>query len=143
MNIERLFDLEGHRLKAFLERVNELGAFGGEVCEEADDYGWELLCDTWHATATFSDAYEYGDAEEPGQEANVTVFCCAQGGQILPGFVPYNYTSDVWCDLRNAEGQEELLTRLDALEDCAEEMVTAVKERLLELEVNGVTERGE
>lgn len=135
--IERMFDREGHRLKAAMEKLNEFGAFGGQVCEAVDEYGWELLCDKWAATATFSDAYEMGDADKVGQEANVTVFCCATGGQLLPAYVPKNYTVDVWCDLTDGEGKEEFLMRLDNLEGCLDEFAAAIKERLGELEREG------
>lgn len=140
--IERMFEREGHRLKAAMERLNEIGAFGGQVFEATDEYGWVLGCDKWAATATFSDAYEMGDADEVGQEANVTVFCAATGGQLLPVFTPANYTPECWCDLRDGEGKEEFLMRLDNLEECLEEFAEAIKERLGELEREGALTDG-
>lgn len=144
LTIEQMFEREGHRLKAFLERVNELGRFKGKVCEQDDEYGYELFVPSdgvlpaWDARATFTDGCEFdGDSEEPGQEANVTVFCGAEGGQILPSFVPHNYTPDVWCDLRTDEGQEELLFRLSTIEASAGELVESVKAELLELAGHG------
>ena len=134
MNIEQMFSREGHRLKAAMERLNEIGDFGGQVVESIDEYGWGLLCDHWDAQATFSDAYEMGDADEPGKEANVTVFCTAEGGQILPTFAPRNYSPEVWCDLRDANGQKEFLIRLGDLEECLEEFAATITERLAELE---------
>jgi hypothetical protein len=135
--IERMFEQEGHRLKAAIGRLNEIGAFGGQVCEAVDEYGWELMCDTWAASANFSDAYGAGDADEPGQKANVTVFCAALGGRLLPTFVPHNYTAECWCDLTNGEGKEELLMRLDDLEECLESFAEAIKENLAALEREG------
>lgn len=135
--IERMFDKEGHRLKAAMERLNELGGFGGQVFEATDEYGWELTCNKWGATATFADAYEMGDADEVGQEANVTVFCAATGGRLLPSFTPRNYTAACWCDLTNGEGKEEFLMRLDDLEGCLESFSEAIKKRLGELEREG------
>jgi hypothetical protein len=132
-----MFEQEGHRLRAALERLNEMGAFDGTVFEATDEYGWELLCDKWAATATFQDAYEMGDADEMGQEANVTVFCCATGGQLLPGFVPHNYTPTVWCNLTDGEGKEEFLARLTILEKVLEVFAAAIQERLGELEREG------
>ena len=133
--IERMFKQHGHRLKAAMERLNELGDFGGQVFEACDEWGWELACPTWGATATFADAHEYGDADEVGQLANVTVFCTAQGGQLLPSFTPRNYTATVWCDLADGEGKEELLMRLDDLGNSLEEFASAITERLRELAV--------
>ncbi len=133
--IERMFKQHGHQLKAALERLNELGSFGGQVFEACDEWGWELMCPTWGATATFADAHEYGDADEVGQMANITVFCAAQGGQLLPSFVPHNYTSDVWCDLSDGTGKEELLMRLDDLNNSVTEFASAIAERLDEMAV--------
>jgi len=133
--IERMFKQHGHRLKAALERLNMIGNFGGQVVEAVDEYGYDLQCDTWGATATFADAYEYGDADETGLLANVTVFCAAQGGQLLPSFTPHNYTATVWCDLSDGEGKEELLMRLDDLGNSLEEFANLIAERLDELAV--------
>lgn len=133
--IERLFKQHGHRLKTAMERLNALGGFEGQVFEACDEWGWELMCPTWGATATFADAHEYGDADETGRMANITVFCAAQGGQLLPSFVPLNYTADVWCDLSDSTGEEELLTRLDDLEGSLEEFASSITERLGELAV--------
>lgn len=127
--IERMFKLHGHRVKAAMERLNELGSFGGQVFEACEEWGWELSCPTWGATATFTDAIEYGDGDDEGtvgRYANVTVFCVASGGQLLPSFVPHNYTAQVWCDLTNGEGKEEFLMRLDDLEAQLEEFATAI-----------------
>jgi hypothetical protein len=135
--IERMFEQHGHRLKAAMEKLNEIGAFGGQVYETVDEYGWELGCGKWAATATFQDAYEMGDADEVGQLANITVFCCATGGQLLPGFIPHNYTPTVWCNLTSGEGKEEFLARLTVLEKCLEPFATEIKERLGQLEREG------
>lgn len=140
--IERMFEQQGHRLKAAMEKLNEVGGFGGQVFEATDEYGWELMCDTWGATATFQDAYEMGDADEPGQEANVTVFCAATGGRLLPVFTPANYTQECWCDLRDGTGKEEFLMRLDDLEACLPSFAEAIKERLGELEREGALSGG-
>ncbi len=133
--IERMFKQHGHRLKAAMERLNEIDSFGGQVFEACDEWGWELACPTWGATATFADANEYGDAEEVGRMANVTVFCAAQGGQLLPSFTPHNYTANVWCDLSDGTGKEELLMRLDDLNNSLEEFAHVIAERLDELAV--------
>ncbi len=135
--IERMFKQHGHRLKAAMERLNEIGGFGGQVFEACDEWGWELACPSWGATATFADAHEYdSDAgDEVGQLANVTVFCTAQGGQLLPSFTPHNYTAAVWCDLTDGEGKEELLLRLDDLNNSLEEFALLIAERLDELAV--------
>lgn len=135
--IERMFKRYGHRLHKAMERLNELGDFKGQVFEATDEYGWELACATWGATATFQDAYEMGDADEVGQEANVTVFCCATGGALLPAFIPRNFTPDVWCDLRDGTGKEELLMRLDDLEECLPTFAETIKEGLAALEREG------
>lgn len=132
--IERMFKQHGHRLKAAMERLNELDSFGGQVCEAVDEWGWELMCPTWGAIATFADAYEMGDAEEPGQLANITVFCTAQGGQLLPSFTPKNYTAMCWCDLRDGEGKEELLMRLDDLEGSLPDFASEIVAGLVVLE---------
>lgn len=129
--IERMFKQHGHRLHKAMERLNELGDFKGQVFEATDEYGWELACATWAATATFQ------DADEVGQEANVTVFCCATGGALLPVFTPQNFTPDVWCDLRDGTGKEELLMRLDDLEECLPTFAEAIKEGLVALEREG------
>ena len=133
--IERMFKQHGHRLKAAMERLNEIGGFGGQVFEACDEYGYELMCPTWGATATFSDGYEYGDADEVGRLANITVFCTAQGGQLLSSFTPNNYTATCWCDLSDGEGKEELLMRLDDLEGHLEEFATSIAGRLSALPV--------
>ncbi len=136
--IEQMFGREGHRLKAAMEKLNELGAFGGEVYEATDEWGWELACDKWGITATFADAFEYdGDVEEVGREANVTVFGSLEGGQLLPSFVPKNYTDDVWCDLSTSDGREEFLRRLADLEECLPEFAAAIREGLGEFERSG------
>lgn len=133
--IERMFKQHGHRLKAAMERLNVLGDFGGQVVEACDEWGWELACPTWSITATFADAREYGDADKVGHLANVTVFGAMQGGQLLPSFVPHNYTADVWCDLSDGEGKEEFLMRLDDLGASLEEYANLIAERLDELAV--------
>ncbi len=135
--IERMSEREGYRLKAAMEKLNEFGNFGGQVFEAADEYGWSLGCDTWDATATFADAYEMGDADEVGQEANVTVICTATGGQILPSFTPSNYTPNCWCDLTDGDGRAEFLERLAELEGCLEEFAAAIQEQVAELEAGG------
>lgn len=129
--IKRMFEQEGHRLKAVLEKLNEAGAFGGEVIEADEGWGYNLYCKTWDAMASFTDAYDYdGDVTEPGQMANVTVFCAREGGQILPSFVPYNYSPIVWCDLRDEGGRSELIRRLSNLEEGVEEFAAAIKRDL-------------
>ncbi len=138
--LDRMFRHEGHRLKAAMEKLNELGNFRGQVFEATDEYGWELLCDQWGARAMFMDAYEVGDADKVGQEANITVACCATGGQLLPSFMPHNYTTAAWCDLTSNEGGKEFLVRLDNLEGCLESFAVAIKERLGDLTREGALE---
>lgn len=133
--IERMFTQHGHRLKAALERLNELGNFGGQVVEAVDEYGYNLECATWVAEGAFSDGYEYGDADEVGRLANITVFCSAQGGQLLSSFTPNNYTATCWCDLSNGEDKEELLMRLDDLDSSLEEFAASIAGRLSVLPV--------
>lgn len=140
--IERMFEQHGHRLKAAMEKLNEVGGFGGQVFETTDEYGWELMCDKWGATATFADAHEMGDADEVGQEANVTVFTCATGGRLLPVYTPANYTPACWCDLTTDDGKAEFLKRLDDLERCLESFAGAIKEDLAALEREGALSGG-
>ncbi len=128
--IQRIFEQEGHRLKAAMERLNEIGQFGGEVVEAIDAYGYELYCADWCASASFDDAHEMGDADEPGREANVTVFCVATGGRLLANYIPYNFTEEVWCDLRIEFGRRELLHRLENLEGCLVVFASDIRTRL-------------
>lgn len=48
-----------------------------------------------------------------------------KGGQLLPSFVPHNYTATCWCDLFDGEGKEELLMRLDDLNSSIEDFASA------------------
>ncbi len=131
--IPLLFEQEGERLKRALQVMADAG-LGGDVWEQTDDYGWELAGEfggvKFDVHAEFSDAYAFGDEEEAGHSANVNVHACTEGGHVLPGFTPYNYTPDVWCDLRTEEGSTELADRLAGFEGLAGDLAEAIMDAL-------------
>lgn len=134
-HIEGAFAHFGPRMRAFLEAIAYAANMGeGQVYELDEEYGYEASWPTLGVQFFLVDAYDYGDAEEDeqGRLVNPMLEAIMEGGQILISFAPYNYSPQVWVDLREETGPDELERRVAIIEsfreDVANTVVTALRD---------------
>ena len=103
---------------------------GGEDWEDnADDYGFHLAVgegeDAINLSLMLEDGEEFDGDDAKGQGA-FSFSIVRWGGQIISHFMPYNFTPDVWVDLKPS-GWPELDARFGYIESGVPEIVEMVK----------------
>ena len=96
---ERAYRELSPAIGAFMQALaGEFGATADEDCYQ-ESYGWQASFMhggiRYHAELRLNDASDYGD-DEPGEQGNLYLSVIRDGGQIVIGWAPFNYTDECW-----------------------------------------------
>lgn len=112
------------KMKAFMDAL--AAAFGTTADEDTcgEDYGYMAVFThngiKYGADLQLWDAGTSNGDAEPGEMGNLHMSVCRDGGLVVIGWAPYNYTDECWVPYTD---HAELLRRvpdLDQVDDCVQ-----------------------
>ena len=123
-------------LKTFVQNV--AACFGVNAQEDTGEnygYGFRVTHDgvTVYLDCQLWDAGAFGDAE-PGELGNWHLSACFEGGEIIIGYSPENYTPECWVDYDGPRLGERLATVAAQATEIALRLGEAIEERAGEKE---------
>jgi hypothetical protein len=148
--MEEIGETYNPRIKTFLREVRDVARERGYTCadepydmtDETFTFGLDLKPPGMDPDADggvdvnikIPESYVYGDASPDCEDkdsnrngVNFMLDLTEWGGRILGGFAPFNYTSDCWVDISDAEAVETRWAIFDSALD-AEAIVDAIEE---------------
>lgn len=110
-------------IRAFMDALAD--EFDAEAYEDTsqDDYGYacRLTCNgiTYFADLRLIDASGAGDEVEPGRSGNLFLSVIRDGGQIVIGWAPENYSDQCWVPYTDLQTLQDRVPDLDEAENVA------------------------
>lgn len=105
------------RMEGFIQKI--AGHYNVEVWEDdVEDYGWSCsIPGKGKSLDVRLEIWDSGDADDGiyGVHGNLNLSVVEEGGLVVGGYIPYNYSPNVWVDYSDSKEWEKRLAIIEGL----------------------------